>query len=238
MYCLPQVLLSRTNLRAHLSGYLVAVIPPWHLKSLPVVRKTNFALCAPPYKRALVPSPADPPRFPTSCGMSGDGTPVYEDQAMRDAVTASVAAAYHGVSAKRKRDEESLEKQKREFAQEVEKVRTDAAEAAAKVKEDAETEAAEIRRVASAERAALDAEKAAMEQTYEFQTKKVHLDVGGHKFTTSLPTLTSVPDTYLEVMFSGRYPLAADPDGEFFIDRNGDLFRHILSYLRDPGRDE
>jgi vacuolar-type H+-ATPase subunit I/STV1 len=170
--------------------------------------------------------------------MSGDGTPVYEDQAMRDAVTASVAAAYHGVSAKRKRDEESLEKQKREFAQEVEKVRTDAAEAAAKVKEDAETEAAEIRRVASAERAALDAEKAAMEQTYEFQTKKVHLDVGGHKFTTSLPTLTSVPDTYLEVMFSGRYPLAADPDGEFFIDRNGDLFRHILSYLRDPGRDE
>jgi hypothetical protein len=169
--------------------------------------------------------------------MSGDGTPVDADQAMRDAVTA-VEVAYHGVSAKRKRDEESLEEQKREFAEEVAKVRADAAEAATKVTEGAETEAAEIRRAATAERAVLDAEKAAMEKTYDFQTKKVHLDVGGHKFTTSLPTLTSVPDTYLEVMFSGRYPLAADPDGAYFIDRNGDHFRHILSYLRDPGRDE
>jgi len=62
--------------------------------------------------------------------------------------------------------------------------------------------------------------------------------VGGHKFTTSLPTLTSVPDTFLQSMFSGRHPLARDGDGVFFIDRNGDHFRHILSYLRDPGRDE
>ena len=77
-----------------------------------------------------------------------------------------------------------------------------------------------------------------MEKTYEFQTKKVHLDVGGHKFTTSLATLTSVPDTYLEVMFSGRYPLVADLDNTYFIDRSGAHFGHILNFLRDPGRDE
>jgi len=118
---------------------------------------------------------------------------------------------------------------------EVEKVRADAAEAAARVKE----EAAEILRAARAERAALDAEKAAMEKTYAFQTKKVHLDVGGHTFTTSLPTLTSVRDTYIGSMFSGCFPLAPDPtDGAYFIDRSGAHFEHILNYLRDPGRDK
>jgi hypothetical protein len=40
-------------------------------------------------------------------------------------------------------------------------------------------------------------------------------------------------------MFSGRYPLAAAAaDGAYFIDRDGAHFRHVLSYLRDPGRDE
>ena len=62
------------------------------------------------------------------------------------------------------------------------------------------------------------------------------LTVGGHKFTTSLPTLTSVADTYLASIFSGRFPLAPNAEGAYFIDRNGDHFRHILSYLRDPGK--
>ena len=117
-------------------------------------------------------------------------------------------------------------------------MRADAAEEVAKLKAAAATEAAEIMRAARAERAALDAEKAAMEKTYAFQTNQVHLDVGGLKFTTSLPTLTSVPGTYLEAMFSGRHPLAPNGEGAYFIDRNGEHFRHILSYLRDPGKDE
>jgi hypothetical protein len=71
---------------------------------------------------------------------------------------------------------------------EVDKVRADAAEAAAKVKEDAETEAAEIRRAAAAELATLDAEKAAMEKTYAFQTSMIKLNVGRglHSFTFQL----------------------------------------------------
>ena len=153
------------------------------------------------------------------------------------AMTTMAEAVFQAGSAKRKRAEESLEEQKRE----TEKVHAEALaalEAAVKVKEDAENEAAEIRRAAAAERVVLDAEKAAMEKTYAFQTSQIKLDVGGHKFTTSLPTLTSVPDTYLAALFSGRHSLAPDADGAIFIDRDGAHFRHVINYLRDPGRDE
>ena len=161
-----------------------------------------------------------------------------DEQATRDAVSAGVEAACRVLSAKRKRDEERLEEQKREFALEVAQVQAGAAEAAATVEEDAAAEALVIQREARAERAALDAEKAAMEKTYAFQTKKTLLNVGGVRFETSLPTLTSVPGTYLEAFFSGRHPLAPDTaDGAFFIDRSGAHFEHILNYLRDPGRD-
>ena len=175
--------------------------------------------------------------------MSAEGAaPEDDEQAVRDAVAASVAAVFQVGSAKRKRAEEGLEEQKRECAhlrEEAEKLRADAAEAAVKVKEDAATEAADISRVAAAERAALDAEKAAMEKTYAFQTSQIKLDVGGHKFTTSLQNLTSVPDTYLEAFFSGRYLLGApNAEGAYFIDRDGTHFRLVLNYLRDPGRDE
>jgi hypothetical protein len=94
--------------------------------------------------------------------------------------------------------------------------RVDAEAAAAKEKEDVDAEWVEIRRGKSAldaVRAALGAEKAAMEKTYTFQTRKVLLNVGGVRFETSLPTLTSVRDTYLESIFSGRFKLATDPDG-------------------------
>jgi hypothetical protein len=51
--------------------------------------------------------------------MSGDGAPVDDERATRDAVTAGVEAACNVLSAKRKRDEENLEGQKREFALEA-----------------------------------------------------------------------------------------------------------------------
>ena len=163
-----------------------------------------------------------------------------DEQAARDAMTEVLEAASAAVAAgaeavfqagavKRKRAEESLEAREHETEK--------ALEAAVRVKEDAEAEAAEIRRKAAAERAALDAEKAAMEKTYAFQTNIIKLDVGGHKFTTSLPTLISVPETYLAALFSGRQPLAPNAEGAFFIDRSGAHFGHILNYLRDPGRD-
>jgi uncharacterized protein YjbI with pentapeptide repeats len=36
----------------------------------------------------------------------------------------------------------------------------------------------------------------------------------------------------LGAMFSGRYQSLTDPQGRFFIDRDGQLFRHILGFLR------
>jgi len=204
--------------------------------ALPTCALDLLLFCAPPHTTTTL-AASRALRYSTCGDMSGADAPADEERALRDAMTA-VEAACNDLSGKRKREEESLEEQKREFAEEVEKVRADAAAAAAKVKEDAETEAAEIRRAAAAERAALDAEKAAMEKTYAFQTSIIKLDVGGHKFTTSLPTLTSVPDTYLAALFSGRHPLAPNDEGAFFVDRCGAHFEHILNYLRDPGKDD
>eukprot|EP00741_Cyanophora_paradoxa_P006064 tig00000981_g5882.t1 len=61
----------------------------------------------------------------------------------------------------------------------------------------------------------------------------VRLNVGGIKYTTALSTLLSKPDSMLCTMFSGRFEVTKDPEGLYFIDRDGTYFRHILNYLRD-----
>ena len=88
----------------------------------------------------------------------------------------------------------------------------------------------------------------------------VELNVGGIKFTTTISTLTSVPSTYFEAMFSGRHtnnnsnnypnkpvsrndqnnnddnsPNNTSNDNYYFIDRDGKHFRHILNFLRCSG---
>jgi N-acetylneuraminic acid mutarotase len=61
----------------------------------------------------------------------------------------------------------------------------------------------------------------------------VKLNVGGRTFTTSKTTLTRYEDSLLGRMFSGRHELAADEEGRAFIDRNGELFEHVLDFLRE-----
>jgi len=63
-------------------------------------------------------------------------------------------------------------------------------------------------------------------------SKKIKLDVGGIKFSTTLTTLTSDADSMLSAMFSGRFSLERDEDGSIFIDRNGKYFAYILEFLR------
>lgn len=65
----------------------------------------------------------------------------------------------------------------------------------------------------------------------------VRLNVGGHKFVTTLSTLRGSTDSMLSQMFSahGIQPSLLDPEGNFFIDRDGQLFSYILSHLRSPG---
>ena len=63
------------------------------------------------------------------------------------------------------------------------------------------------------------------------------LNVGGVRYTTSLPTLTKYPDSFFGRMFTcdgdGLIPSEKDENGAYFIDRDGQLFRHILNFLRN-----
>ncbi|XP_042303826.1 BTB/POZ domain-containing protein KCTD6 isoform X1 [Sceloporus undulatus] len=63
-------------------------------------------------------------------------------------------------------------------------------------------------------------------------TEPVTLNVGGHLYTTSLTTLTRYPDSMLGAMFRGDFPTARDSQGNYFIDRDGPLFRYVLNFLR------
>jgi len=63
--------------------------------------------------------------------------------------------------------------------------------------------------------------------------KTIKLNVGGVLYKTSLTTLVKDPNSMLAVMFSGRFELQVDEDGSYFIDRDGELFRYILNYLRN-----
>nr|XP_006819271.1 PREDICTED: BTB/POZ domain-containing protein KCTD6-like [Saccoglossus kowalevskii] len=61
----------------------------------------------------------------------------------------------------------------------------------------------------------------------------VNLNVGGTLYSTTRSTLTRYPDTMLGAMFSGRMPSLKDAQGNYFIDRNGDMFKYILEFLRN-----
>ncbi|XP_026762287.1 BTB/POZ domain-containing protein Tiwaz [Galleria mellonella] len=62
----------------------------------------------------------------------------------------------------------------------------------------------------------------------------VHIDVGGTIYTSSLETLTAYPDSRLGKMFNGTIPIVLDTlKQHYFIDRDGEMFRHILNFLRN-----
>eukprot|EP00026_Physarum_polycephalum_P011907 Phypoly_transcript_12155.p1 GENE.Phypoly_transcript_12155~~Phypoly_transcript_12155.p1 ORF type:complete len:331 (+),score=42.69 Phypoly_transcript_12155:133-1125(+) len=62
------------------------------------------------------------------------------------------------------------------------------------------------------------------------QSRKVVMDVGGKRFTTTRDTLLSVEDTYFTALLSGHFQ--AEKDGSYFIDRNPKYFAIILEFLR------
>lgn len=64
--------------------------------------------------------------------------------------------------------------------------------------------------------------------------RSVKLNVGGKIYQTTLSTLLKDPNSMLSAMFSGRHELNQDEeDGAYFIDRDGELFRYVLNYLRN-----
>ena len=81
------------------------------------------------------------------------------------------------------------------------------------------------------EQVAIDAMSKKLEHVHFSST--ILLNVGGHRFTTSLQTLTKDPNSMLAAMFSGKFEMEPSEDGAFFIDRDGTHFRFILNYLRN-----
>lgn len=60
----------------------------------------------------------------------------------------------------------------------------------------------------------------------------IDLEVGGtHKLTTTKSTLTKYKNSVLAAMFSGKHELSFHK-GRVFIDRDGQSFTHVISFLR------
>ncbi|MBN3310955.1 KCTD1 protein, partial [Amia calva] len=61
----------------------------------------------------------------------------------------------------------------------------------------------------------------------------VHIDVGGHMYTSSLATLTKYPESRIGRLFDGTEPIVLDSlKQHYFVDRDGHMFRYILNFLR------
>lgn len=83
------------------------------------------------------------------------------------------------------------------------------------------------------EKKRLESQWQKIEQQNKISDSKVHLNIGGHLYMTSVDTLSQDPESLLAIMFSGKKGLKREPDGSYFFDRDGTHFRHILNYLRD-----
>lgn len=60
----------------------------------------------------------------------------------------------------------------------------------------------------------------------------IEFDVGGQHYSTTLTTLRQVPDNLLLKLVEERIPVIKRKK-IIFIDRDGDMFKHILNYLRN-----
>ena len=137
------------------------------------------------------------------------------------------------------RERQKLEQEKADIKEKEEKMRK-SLQAEFDKKEEEQREAfkkmqEELQRkvdILQAERRDWEEEKMRLKQTRVFE-KVVTLDVGGTKYRTTLSTLTKYPDSMLGAMFSGRHDLPQQEDGSYFIDRDGEMFKYILMYLRD-----
>jgi hypothetical protein len=59
-------------------------------------------------------------------------------------------------------------------------------------------------------------------------SRRIRLNVGGRIFETTVKTLTCFPDSYFAIMLSGRWAV----EDTIWLDRDGDVFSHVLSFLR------
>jgi hypothetical protein len=60
----------------------------------------------------------------------------------------------------------------------------------------------------------------------------IKLNIGGFKFQTTHLTLTRCDNTFFTALLSEKLPSAKDDEGAYFIDRDGQYFPPILTWLR------
>lgn len=60
----------------------------------------------------------------------------------------------------------------------------------------------------------------------------VKLNIGGVKYETTVGTLVSRGDNFFTTLFSHMFATLKDEEGYYFIDRDGEYFKPLLSYLR------
>jgi len=60
----------------------------------------------------------------------------------------------------------------------------------------------------------------------------VTINVGGHTFTTFRSSLLRFSNSILARMIKGQIPLRKDKDGNLFLDRDPNIFKYILEFLR------
>jgi len=87
------------------------------------------------------------------------------------------------------------------------------------------------------ERELWEAEKKQIQKISRPEDEIIDLDVGGmtEGFRVRKSLLTSVPGSALEAMFSGRHELKK-MNGRVFVDRDPDVFKMVISYLRNGKR--
>lgn len=66
-------------------------------------------------------------------------------------------------------------------------------------------------------------EKKEMSEKFKVDDNLINLNVGGKYLATYKSVLCKIPDSMLAAMFSGRHPFVKDPEGRYFIDRNGEV---------------
>jgi BTB/POZ domain-containing adapter for CUL3-mediated RhoA degradation protein len=66
--------------------------------------------------------------------------------------------------------------------------------------------------------------------------RKIKLDIGGEKFTTTKDTLNKFKNSFFYAMIgSGKW--SPDEDGCYFVDRDPTYFHHVMEYMRSGDTD-
>jgi len=163
----------------------------------------------------------------------------FEEEKSR--ILKAIQAEKEREAAKIREDRKKMEHEHDEQLKQVGREREDA-------RRKIETERARIEQEKEAARRKLVLEREKFSQDVElFEQEKrrivdhnlatetmVDLNVGGVVFETSRQTLCQQPGSYLENIVSGRHQIPRDRQGRIFIDRDSELFRSILNFLRNP----